>query len=204
MLILFIISLIFVWLIYREFQNPNDKDNFDKGYIAILAILAVLTCLPILNHWRFESLLSAKATQLADNRYAKVKCATVFQSVYDKFGLAGTANPLTGDIVLQYPICDDLRDYLEAPETANAREITSLHVFTHEAMHVRGEMNETKTDCQAIQRNVRSAKMLGVLHHVAEQNAKDYYNGPYRSHSYFSEECAPGKALDESLSGSIW
>ena len=204
MLILFIISLIFIWLIYRELKNPKELDNFDKGYIAIFAILAILTCLPILDHWRFESFLSSKATQLADRKPAKVKCATVFQSVYDKFGLAGTANPATGNIVLQYPICNDLRDYLDAPESANTRQITSLHVFTHEAMHVRGEMNEQKTDCQAIQRNVRAARMLGVLTHVAEQNAKDYYNGAYRSHPYFSKECAKGKAFDEDLSGSIW
>jgi len=179
-------------------------DRFTKGYIATLALIAIVTCFPILDHWSFESHLSAKASQLADNKYAKVKCATVFQSVYDKFGLAGTANPDTGHIVLQYPTCDDLRDYLAAPETANTRETTSLHVFTHEAMHVRGEMNEQKTDCQAIQRNVRSAKLLGVLTHVAEQTARDYYHGAYRTHPYFSEECAPGKALDEDLSDSVW
>lgn len=204
MLLLFIISLIFVWLIYREFKNNNDMDRFTKGYIAALAVIAIITCLPILDHWRFESFLSAKASQLADNKYAKVKCATVFQSVYDKFGLAGTANPLTGDIILQYPVCNDLREYLEKPETANTQEITSLHVFTHEAMHVRGEMNEQKTDCQAIQRNVTAAKILGILTHIAEKNATEYYHGAYRAHPYFSEECAPGKSLDEKLIESVW
>ena len=204
MLILFIISLIFVWLIYREFKNPNDMDRFTQGYIAVLALIAIVMCFPILDHWRFESFLSAKASQLADNRYAKVKCATVFQSVYDKFGLAGTANPATGQIILQYPTCDDLRDYLEAPEMANTKEIYSLNVFTHEAMHVRGEMNEQKTECQSIQRNVRSAKLLGVLTHVAEQTARDYFHGSYQTHPYFSEECAPGKAFDEDLSDSVW
>ncbi|MEH6457151.1 MAG: hypothetical protein V7749_12545 [Cocleimonas sp.] len=169
-----------------------------------MGILAILTCLPILDHWRFESFLSAKASQLADNKYAKVKCATVFQSVYDKFGLAGTANPATGNIVLQYPTCNDLRDYLESPETANTKEIYSLNVFTHEAMHVRGEMNEQKTECQSIQRNVRSARMLGVLLHVAEQTARDYYNGSYQTHPYFSKECAPGMAFDEDLDDSVW
>jgi len=204
MLILLIFSFIFVWLIYRELQNTNELSRFDKGYIAILGILAVLCCLPILDHWRFEKLLSTKASQLADNKHAKVKCATVFQSVYDKFGLAGTANPLTGDIILQYPVCNDLRDYLDNPATANNKQIMSLHVFTHEAMHVRGEMNETKTDCQAIQRNVRAAKMLGVMTHIAEQTATDYYHGDYRRHPYFSAKCAPGKEYDENLSDSVW
>jgi len=204
MLILLIFSFFFLWLIYREWRVPKEFDNFTKGYIAIMAVLAVLSALPILDHWRFENMLSAKASQLADNKYAKVKCATVFQSVYDKFGLAGTANPLTGHIVLQYPVCNDLRDYLEFPETANAKQIMSLHVFTHEAMHVRGEMNEAKTDCQAIQRNVRSAKMLGVLTHIAEKTASNYYHGDYRKHPYFSDKCGPGKEYDENLNDSVW
>lgn len=204
MLILLVVSLFFFWLIYREINSPQELDNFSKGYIAVLFPLALLSGKPIIDHWRFESLLSSKATLLADGKPADVKCATVFQSVYDKFGLAGTGNPTTGEIVLQYPTCNDLRDYLEAPETASQKAITSLHVFTHEAMHVRGEMNEQKTDCQAIQRNVRAARMLGVRAHIAEVSALAYYEGPYRTHPYFSAECAKGKALDEDLSESIW
>lgn len=204
MLILFIVSVFFIWLIYREFQNTNDKSHFDKGYIAVLAIFAVLSCLPILDHWRFESFLSKKASLLADNKHAKVKCATVFQSVYDKFGFAGLAYYDTGEIILQYPTCNDLRDYLDAPETANTREIYSLNVFTHEAMHIRGERNEQKTECQAIQRYVTAAKLLGVRTHIAEQNAQDYYRVSYPRHSYFSSKCGPGKEYDENLSESVW
>ena len=204
MLILLVVSLFFFWMIYRELSSHQELNTFSKGYIAVLFILAVLSCKPILDHWRFENLLSSKASLLADGRPAHVKCATVFQSVYDKFGLAGTGNPTTGEIVLQYPTCNDLRDYLESPETANQKALTGLHVFTHEAVHVRGEMNEQKTDCQAIQRNIRAARMLGIRAHIAEDSALAYYEGAYRRHPYFSEECAKGKALDEGLSESIW
>ena len=204
MLILLVVSLFFLWMIYREINSHQEMDTFSKGYIAVLTILTLLSGKPIIDHWRFESFLSTNASLLADGRPAHVKCATVFQSVYDKFGLAGTGNPTTGEIVLQYPTCNDLRDYLDAPETASQKAITSLHVFTHEAMHVRGEMNEQKTDCQAIQRNVRAARMLGVRAHIAEDSALTYYEGPYRMHPYFSKECAKGKILDENLSESIW
>lgn len=204
MLILFIVSLFFFWMIYRELVSEKELDTFSKGYITVLFMLGILSCAPILEHWRFERFLSAKATILADNKRAKVKCATVFQSVYDKFGFAGIAYPGSGKIILQYPTCNDLRDYLDSPETASRREIYSLNVFTHEAMHVRGELNEQKTECQSIQRNIRSAKLLGVLTHVAEQTAKDYYYGSYQTHSYFSAECGPGKSLDENLSDSFW
>lgn len=204
MFILLIVSLFFCWLIYREINNSQELDNFTKGYIALLFILAVLSGKPIIDHWRFESFLSAKASELADGRQADVKCATVFQSVFDRFGLAGWAKFNTGEIRLQYPICNDLRDYLDSPKGASQKSLSSLHVFVHEAMHVRGERDEKKTDCQAIQRNIRAAKMLGVRTHIAEDNALLYYEGRYRSHPYFSKECAKGKALDESLSDFVW
>lgn len=204
MLILFVVSLFFLWMIYREIKSHQELDTFSIVYIAVLFILALLSGKPIIDHWRFESFLSANASLLADGRPASVKCATVFESVYDQLGLAGTGNPTTGEIVLQYPTCNDLRDYLDDPETANEKALTSLHVFTHEAMHIRGELNELKTDCQAIQRNIRAAIMLGVRVHIAEKSALAYYSGPYRKHSYFSEECAKGKAFDENLSDSIW
>ena len=204
MLILLIFSFFFLWLIYREWRSDKEFDNFTKGYMAVLAVLALLSALPALDHWRFESYLSKKASLLADNKRAKVKCATVFQSVYDKFGFAGLAYYDTGEIILQYPTCNDLRDYLDSPETANTREIYSLNVFTHEAMHIRGERNEQKTECQAIQRYVQAARMLGVRAHIAEQNAQDYYRVSYPRHSYFSPKCAPGKEYDENLSGSVW
>lgn len=204
MLILLGFSLFFLYLIYREFNNPNDLDNFTKGYIAVLAILALLATYPIMDHWRFERLLSAKTSQLADNRHAEVTCTTVFQSVYDTFGLAGTANPTTGVVILQYPTCNELRDYIDSPETASTREIYSLSVFTHEAMHVRGELDEQKTECQSIQRFVRSAKLFGVPTHIAERQVKGYYRGPYEQHPYFSEKCAEGKAFDEGLGDPAW
>ncbi len=204
MLILLVVSLFFFWMIYREINSTQKLDTLSKGYIAVLFILALLSGKPIIDHWSFENFLSTNASLLADGKPAYVKCATVFQSVYNKFGLAGTGNPTTGEIVLQYPTCNDLRDYLDAPETASQKEITSLHVFTHEAMHVRGEMNEQKTDCQAIQRNVRAAIMLGVRAHIAEVSARSYYEGAYRMHPYFSKECAKGKTLDEDHSDSIW
>ena len=85
-------------------------------------------------------------------------------------------------------------------------------MFTHESMHVRGELNEARTECEAVQRNYRAAKLLGVPDPIAKQNALDYYNDSYLHRqdmgimqaSYYSSECAPGRAWDEHLSDSTW
>ena len=205
MIFLLILSLFFFWLIYREISTPQELNSIDKGYIAVMLSFALLSGVPVMNEWRFERFLSAKATILAEGYPTDVSCASVFESVYKKLGLLGTGDPSTGKIVLHYPTCNNLREYLDKPWNASEKAITSLHVFTHEAMHVRGELNEAKADCQAIQRDIYAAKLLGISDDiVAEETALAYYNGPYKNHPYFSVECAKGKVLDEDLSGSIW
>lgn len=103
-------------------------------------------------------------------------------------------------------------DYLDHPDRANPKELFSLNLFSHESMHVRGEHDEAKTECQAVQRNYRAAKLLGVADSTARKNAMDYYLGDYMmrrkqgwfSSRYFSEQCAPGKEMDEHLNDSTW
>jgi hypothetical protein len=55
-------------------------------------------------------------------------------------------------------------------------ELASLGLFTHESMHVRVELNEALTECEAVQRNYRAARLLVVPDAIAKRNALDYYN----------------------------
>ncbi len=95
---------------------------------------------------------------------------------------------------------------------ASSEELESLDMFTHESMHIRGELNEARTECQAVQRNYRAAKLLGVPDATAKRNALEYYHVDYQMRgtiggmqaAYYSDQCAPGKALDEHLSDSTW
>jgi hypothetical protein len=56
------------------------------------------------------------------------------------------------------------------------------------------------------------AKLLGVPEGTAKRNALDYYNKIYPQRGeiggmqaeYYSDQCAPGKAMDEHLSDSTW
>jgi hypothetical protein len=217
-----LISLFFCWLIFREFQSRSvaragydtpDSTPISIPYLAFLVALALLFAWPPFHYWRIERFLSAKATELAEPHQAKVHCNTIFDTFVDREYLAsGHADPKTGEIALQYPWCERLMDYLDHPERANWEEISSLNMLTHESMHVRGEYNEAITECEAVQRDYRAAKLLGVPDGVARKNALDYYQNIYLTKgktggiqsAYFSAECAPDKALDEHLVDSTW
>jgi len=215
-----LLSLLFFWCAYREvlasivapagFDSPRPVS---KSYLAIVLILAALLAWPPLHRWHFEHFLSAKATELADNHRARVHCSTAVDSIFDPEMLAGGhADPRTGKIVIQPPGCTTLSSYLHHPGRASESELWSLGLFTHESMHVRGELNEALTECEAVQRNYRAAKLLGVPDRIAKENALAYYKIIYRRRStrgymqaqYYSSECAPGKAMDEHLSDSSW
>jgi hypothetical protein len=213
-------SLFFLWCAYREIRAsvvaPAGFDNpvpIYKPYLAAVLLLAVAFAWPPVQRWHFEWFLSRKATELADYHRAKVHCNTILDTMLDPAMLAaGHANPQTGKIGIQHPWCNTLRSYLSHPQRANSDELWALGIFTHESMHVRGELSEPRTECQAVQRNYRSAKLLGVPDRVAKENALDYYNILYKGRKaiggltgeYYSDECAPGRAMDEHLPDSTW
>jgi hypothetical protein len=214
------VSLFFVWCAYREVRGSVvPRPGFDrttpvyKPYLVATLILAVVFGWIPVHTWYLEYFLSEKATELAEGHRAHVHCNTVFDTMLDPAMLAaGHADPRTGKIGIQHPWCDRLSSYMRHPQRASEEELWSLGIITHESMHVRGEMDEAKTECQAVQRNYRAAKLLGVADDVARQNALDYYNILYkRRHdiggltgSYYSDQCAPGKAMDEHLEDSTW
>lgn len=215
-----LISSLLLWSAFREirasmvappgFELPRP---IDQPYLVVVLTLAAACAWPPLHRWHFEHFLSARATELADDHRARVHCNTMFDTMFDPEMLVGAhASPVTGKIGIQPPGCEVLSAYLRHPSRASAQELWSLGLLTHESMHVRGELNEARTECEAVQRNYRAAKLLGVPDRVAKQNAVDYYNivykrrrvlGPMQA-QYYSDECAPGRAMDEHLSDSTW
>jgi len=205
MIFLICLSLFFCWLIICSIKSPLPFDRYDFFAVIVYFSLALLCAKLPYEHWKFERFLTVNAIIIAENPKAKVHCNSVFDSMYDSdLFRIGHASPETGEIVFQHSWCKTLKEYLLSPENPSKRELMSLHLFTHEAMHARGEYNEQKTDCQAIQRDYRAAKLLGVPSEIAKRNAMTFYKTQYMNHPYFSRKCAPGKALDERLKDSTW
>ena len=125
---------------------------------------------------------------------------------------SGHASPDTGEIVFQSPWCGVLMDHLRHPERMDEKGIFSVQMFAHEVMHARGEMNEAITECQAIQRHVRAALLLGIPKDIAAKSGMQFYETQYKARRqiggmqapYYTDECVPGGTLDEKLEDSTW
>jgi hypothetical protein len=211
----------FFWLSFREvlygfvprpgFNRPNPEISIP--FVLATALLAVAFAYTPVRYWHFERFLTEKAQILAESNTATIHCNTLFDTWFDSnVFAAGHAQFETGRIVFQHPWCGRLMDHLKHPERASGEELFSMQLFVHEAMHIRGEHNEANTECQAIQRYVRGAKLLGVSDDIAKANGMAFYTGHYKnratqgimSSQYYSDQCAPGKALDEKLADSTW
>lgn len=216
-----LVSGFFCWLALREIYQAHvprpgygsPTPSVSRPFVCVTLLLAAGFAYTPLRYAHFERYLSKKAKILSESPDATVHCNTIFDTFFDPSVFsAGHANIETGEIAFQHPWCGRLMDYLNHPEGASAEETDSLHILVHEAMHIRGERNEARADCQAIQRDYRASKLLGIPDAVAKKNSKVYYLGEYQNRSrqggyssqYYSEQCAPGRELDEKLPDATW
>jgi hypothetical protein len=79
-----------------------------------------------------------------------------------------------------------------------ASKLVSVHVLTHEAMHLAGVMGEAEADCLAAQLDALVAEALGADRRFGRLLAREYwtYYYPSQSAAYRSRECHDGGALD--------
>jgi len=201
-----LLSFAFFALFVRELISHRKDDTFGKQYMGVCFALGLLCAWPAYNHWQFQQKLTDVTHELADYKHADVGCQSAVASIFDSSHIAtiGYAYPDTGEVVIKTYWCKRLKAYLKNPEEADQQERYSVMLLVHEAMHIRGELNESKTECQAIQRHIRAAIMLGVDREIAIAHAKRYYLEEFVRHPYYSKKCLPGSQWDEKLPDSVW
>lgn len=202
----FFFGFLFFYDLFRSDKSLANYDLFDFGYLTVLASLTALCAWTPFKFWQLEKKLTHHAALFVQRPEVTVRCTSVFDSIFDPYDMtrAGTAYIETGEIIFHHGWCKHFMNYLEDPIYITDKELFSMHVFTHEVMHVRGELNEQKTDCQAIQRNHLLGEAMGIDPFVARQNSIQYYKTLYKKHPYYDPRCAPQKAFDEKLPNSIW
>ena len=203
MIFLILLSLFFCWLAISTIKSPTPFTSTDLAMVLFFLSLALLCAKLPYERWSFSRFLTKNAIIISENPNATVHCNSPFDAIFDNELRAGHATT-AGEIVFQHSWCKRLKEHLADPKDPTERELFTIQLFAHEAMHARGELNEKKTDCQAIQRNYRTAKLLGVPADIAKENAMTFYQTTYRRHPYFSKNCVPGSEWDEGLHDSTW
>lgn len=178
--------------------------------LVLLVSLGVAFELPVARRHLQERQLESVASRLVGHRVA-VHCQTNAAALIDmgqelgwvRFDLDGVPEPQT---LLKRQACHGLRSYAKHRTRPSEDEVIAVHVLTHEAMHMRGETQEAVTECQALQRDADTARMLGATAIQARRLARTYWLVVYptMSDDYRSTACGPGKALDEGLVSAPW
>jgi hypothetical protein len=179
--------------------------------VVALVALAVATATPGLLRMRHERRLAAAASVLAGTRVA-VRCQSfggAFVDAGPELGLVcwradGTPEPWT---LIKRDQCRDLAAYLRSDKHRPSRaQVVAVHVLTHEAMHLSGQVAEAVAECAAVQRDARTARLLGASAADATRLAVTYWRNlyPLLPDGYRSPECGPGGALDEGLPDAPW
>jgi hypothetical protein len=103
--------------------------------------------------------------------------------------------------------CRHLAAYLRSDRHRPTREqVIAVHVLTHEAMHLSGRLGEAEAECAAVQRDTRTARLLGSPAADAAALAAAYWHDlyPLMPEGYRSPECRAGGAMDERLPDAPW
>ena len=195
----------------RRFDALGRPRAFPVWRVVLLALLGAALVTPGVRRELAERRLEAAAGELA-GREVDVECQTLGGAFVDAgaelgyvpFGADGEPEPRT---LIKWEPCRDLVAWLRSDKSTPTHEqVIAVHVLSHEAMHMSGIRDEARTECAALQRDARTARLLGATTEQASALAAAYYRRTYPQmpSEYRSPECRPGGALDEGLADGPW
>lgn len=195
----------------RRTDALGRSRRFPVASLVLLVVPAGVLAVPVLRHHGLEDRLSRAATALVGHR-VEVHCQTAGEQFvhagadlgYVAFGPDGRPEPRT---VLAREPCAALQAYLDGSRVNPSRDqVVAVHVLSHEARHLAGTVDEARAECEAVQRDAHTARLLGARDADAHRLARLYWavEHPGLPEAYRSGECAEGAAWDEHLPDAPW
>ena len=195
--------------------RPNDELGRPRPFpwvsVALLVALAAAGAVPGVLRAQQERRLGRAASVLAGARVA-VRCQSLGGAFVDggpelgyvRWRADGRPEPWA---LLKRDQCRRLGAYGRSGKHRPSRDqVLALHVLTHEAMHLSGRLDEATAECAAVQRDARTARLLGAGEADAAGLAAAYWQDlyPLMPGGYRSPDCRSGGALDEHLAEAPW
>lgn len=179
--------------------------------VGMPAVAALVCTIPLIRHAQLEGRLADVASELAGVEVT-VRCETVGEAWvqahpergYVMFGADGVPER---HAVITYDTCQDLQSWVRSDHrNATEDQVLAVHVLSHEAMHMKGLIDEARAECAALQRDHRTATLFGATDSEARDLARRYLLSvyPHLPEEYRSADCVPGGAMDEHLEDSPW
>lgn len=179
--------------------------------VSALVLVAVVAAVPGANR-RVEERRLAHAAAVLVGHPVHVRCQTTVAALVDAgaelgyvhFGPDGVPAQET---LIKRDQCRLLEEYRSgglAHPTFD--QVVAVHVLTHEAMHMRGALDEAVAECQAVQRDALTAEALHATAEQAAALARQYWRTVYprMPDAYVTRDCRPDGALDEGLPSAPW
>lgn len=179
--------------------------------VVTLALLGGGMLVPVVRHHRLESRLDSAASALV-GAPAQVHCQTAGQQFVDagaelgyvRYGPDGVPEHET---LIKRAQCRALASYLRSgKEDPDHDQVVAVHILGHEARHMAGTKNEAEAECEAMQRDAWTARLLGATAEQGHALAGAYWREvyPLMNDTYSSSLCAPGGELDEHYDLAPW
>ncbi len=198
------------WLRRRRDALGRAKP-FPTVSVLLLVALGAGALVPVIRHHRLETRLESVASALV-GAPVTVHCQTAGKQLVDvgqelgyvRYGPDGVPARAT---LIKRDQCSDLRDYLGSDkDSPSPDQVVAVHVLSHEARHMAGITDEAIAECGAMQRDARTAQLLGADPTQAQRLARQYWLTVYprMADDYRSSQCQPGGSLDERLPAAPW
>lgn len=198
------------WVLRRT-DGLGRPRRFPAVSVALLVVPACAFAVPVWRHDRLQDRLSEAATELTGHR-VEVHCQTTgeeFVHVGSELGSVrwdadGRPERRT---VISRDTCGALRDYLDGDgRRPTPGQVVAVHVLTHETRHLAGTLDEARAECEAVQRDAVTARLLGASDADAHRLARLYWavDYPGMPDAYRSTACGRGDAWDEHLPDAPW
>jgi hypothetical protein len=195
----------------RRTDGLGRPRRFPLVSVALLVVPACAFAVPVWRHDRLQDRLSEAATELVGHA-VEVHCQTTgeeFVHVGSELGSVAVdadGRPERRTVIAHEP-CGALQDYLDAGgERPTPEQVVAVHVLTHESRHLAGTLDEARAECEAVQRDAVTARLLGATAADAHRLARLYWavDYPGMPDGYRSRDCAPGTSWDEHLPDPPW
>jgi hypothetical protein len=198
------------WVLRRTDALGRPR-RFPAASLVLLVVPAGVMSVPVWRHEQLQHRLGRVASQVAGLDVG-VHC----QTFGEEFVHAGTelgwvgfdadGQPDASTTITREP-CGDLQSYLDHHGvTPTSDEVIAVHVLSHESRHLAGTRDEAKAECEAVQRDAETARLLGASARDARRLARLYWavDYPTMPEAYRSVDCVPGGPWDEHLPDAPW